>query len=271
MPSPFRLSSLTVVVLGLVATSSSLSRAADPTPADKSAKKAKPAAAPAADLQADAPKTAKVETKKVKQLSAEMAARRDKVRRVLAALRQQPFNTQQNTCGDIVDFCHAFGCDTELLDNAGSGQKVNGVTCLCWNMPCAGYNLITVSEGHLAARVGYGYQDGPSELAAVLALAHVPADYPARSGNTVRTVADLVEYEKLTCRKGLDMSMKLVALANYLQQPSWKNSLGEEWTLQRVVADELDRPTGVRPHAATDRLLGLCAALECQKARQGID
>ena len=102
-------------------------------------------------------------------------------------------------------------------------------------------------------------------------LRHVPADYPVRSGNTVRTVADLVEYEKLTCRKGLDMSMKLVALANYLQQPSWKNSLGEEWTLQRVVADELDRPTGVRPHAATDRLLGLCAALECPEARQGID
>ena len=107
-----------------------------------------------------------------------MAERRDRVRRLLAALRSQPFNTQQNTCRDVLDFCHAFGCETELTDNATSGQKVNGITCLCWNMPCAGYELMTISEGHLAPRVGYGYQDGSSELAAVLALSHVPADIP---------------------------------------------------------------------------------------------
>ena len=129
-------------------------------------------------------------------------------------------------------------------------------------MPCAGYELMTISEGHLAPRVGYGYQNNSSDLAAVLALSDVPADYPARAGKTIRTVADLIEYEKLTCRPGLDMSLKLVALAKYVQQPSWKDSLGGEWTLQRVVAEELSRPQGTRPHAATDRLLGLCAAVE---------
>ncbi len=230
----------------------------------------KPAAAPAsAETKNDsaaakeAAPAAKVEAKPVKKLSPEMTDRRDKVRRVLAALRTQPFNTQQNTCTDVLDFCHAFGCETELTDNATSGQKVNGITCLCWNMPCGGYALITISEGHLAPRVGYGYQNNSSELAAVLALAHVPTDYPARAnGRTVRTVADLIEYEKLTCRPGLDMSLKLVALAEYVKEPSWKDSLGGEWTLQRVVAEELDRPQGTRTHAATDRLLGLCAALE---------
>ena len=53
------------------------------------------------------------------------------------------------------------------------------------------------------------------------------------------------------------MSLKLVALANYVRQPSWKDSLGGEWTLQRVVAEELGRPQGTHPHAATNRLLGL--------------
>ena len=233
-------------------------------------KAATPAAAAlrAAETKADAAAAkeaapaAKVPAKKVKQLSPEMTERRDQVRRLLAALRTQPFNTQQNTCTDVLDFCRAFGCETELTDNATSGQKVNGITCLCWNMPCGGYELMTISEGHLAPRVGYGYQNNSSELAAVLALAQVPADYPARAGKTVRTVADLIEYEKLTCRPGLDMSLKLVALANYVQEPSWKDSLGGEWTLQRVVAEELNRPQGTRPHAATNRLLGLCAALE---------
>ena len=210
----------------------------------------------------DSPAAAKSKANKVKQLTPEMAERRDKVRRILTALRTQPFNTQQNTCADILDFCHAFGCETELTDNVTTGQKINGITCLCWNMPCAGYALMTVSDGHLAPRVGYGYQNNSSELAAVLALAQVPAEYPARAGKTVRTVADLIEYEKLTCRAGLDMSLKLVALANYVRQPSWKDSLGGEWTLQRVVAEELNRPLGTHPHAATNRLLGLSVALD---------
>ncbi len=191
-----------------------------------------------------------------------MTERRNHVRLLLAALRKQPFNTQQNTCGEILEFCRGFGCETELTDSAAGGQKVNGITALCWNMPCGGYELMTVSEGHLAPRVGYGYQANPSELAAVLALSHVPPEYPARSGKTVRTVADLIEYEKLTCRPGLDMSLKLVALSYYVKEPSWKDKLGGEWTLQRVVAEELGRPLGTQPHAATDRILGLVAALD---------
>jgi hypothetical protein len=239
------------------------------TPAAKTDNAQSPAATrlPAVETKSDAddakePAAAKAPAKKVKQLSPEMAERRDRVRKLLAALRGQPFNTQQNTCTDVLDFCRAFGCETELADNASSGQKINGITCLCWNMSCAGYELMTVSEGHLAPRVGYGYQNNSSEMAAILALSHVPGDYPARAGKTVRTVADLIEYEKLTCRPGRDMSLKLVALAYYVTQPSWKDSLGGEWTLQRVVAEELARPLGGHPHAATNRLLGLCAALE---------
>jgi len=56
--------------------------------------------------------------------------------------------------------------------------------------------------------------------------------------------------------------LKLVALATYVHQPSWKDNLGGQWTLQRVVAEELNRPLGTQPHAATNRLLGLSAALE---------
>jgi hypothetical protein len=256
MSANIRVPFISFCAAALLLAPANLGRAADP-------KAASPA--PAAEQHGQDARPA-TPARKVKQLTAEMIERRDRVRRLLAALRKQPFNAQQNTCGDVLDFCRAFGCETELTDAAG--QKINGITCLCWNMPCGGYELMTISEGHLAPRVGYGYQSGPSELAAVLALSHVPADYPARAGKTVRTVADLIEYEKLSCRPGLDMSLKLVALAYYVQGPSWKDSLGGEWTLQRVVAEELDRPAGTQPPgtmyswSATDRLLGLSAALE---------
>ncbi len=199
--------------------------------------------------------------KKLKQLSQQMSERRDRVRRLITALRQQPFNTQQNDCAEILQFCRGFGCNTELFDNAGSGQKVNGITCLCWDVPCGGYNMMTVSEGHLAGRIGYGGQSGPSELAAVLALSEVPANYPARCGKLIRNVADLIEYEKLTCRAGSDMSLKLVALSHYVREPSWKDSRDNEWTLRRMVTEELNRPVGNAQHAATNRLFGLVCAM----------
>ena len=242
----------------------------DPKTADVAKDKADAAAksddSPADDAKKDSAPVVKPKPKKLKQLTPEMTERRDRVRRLLTALRQQPFNTQQNDCSDVLEFCRGFGCNTELADNAGSGQKVNGITCLCWNMPCAGYEMMTYSEGHLAARIGYGYQSQPSELAAVLALSEVAPDYPARFGRVVRTVSDLIDYEKLSCRPGTDMSMKLVALAHYVHEPSWKDSLGGDWTLQRIVTEELNRPTGSTPYAATNRIMGLVAAVKRFKA-----
>ena len=76
----------------------------------------------------------------------------------------------------------------------------------------------------------------------------------------------MIDYEKLTCRPGADMSMKLVALSHYVREPSWKDNLGNEWTLQRMVTEELNRPTGNTPHAATNRLMGLVAAMNRFKA-----
>ncbi len=240
--------------------------AASDTAKEKTDAAAKSDDSPANDAKKDSAPAAKPKPKKIKQLTPEMTERRDRVRRLLTALRQQPFNTQQNDCSDILEFCRGFGCNTELTDNAGSGQKVNGITCLCWNMPCAGYEMMTYSEGHLTGRVGYGCQSQPSELAAVLALSEVAPNYPARFGREVRTVADIIDYEKLTCRPGTDMSMKLVALSHYVREPSWKDNLGNEWTLQRIVTEELNRPTGTTPHAATNRLMGLVSAVNRFKA-----
>jgi len=203
----------------------------------------------------------------IKELSPALAALRDRVRPTLAALRQEPFNTRDSSPADVIHFCWAFGCDTEVLDATAAGAKLNGITCLCWNLPLGGGELLTVCDGHLAPRIGFGYQAGPSQLAAMLALARVPPEYPARAGETVRTVADLIEYEKLSCRSGADMSLKLIALSNYVRQATWKNSRGEEWSLARIVKEELARSVADTPHAATNRVLGLSIALDRLRRR----
>ena len=115
-----------------------------------------------------------------KTLTPAQTALRDRIRATLAFLRQQPFNTRDSSPADLIQFCWAFGCQTEVHQGDSSAQGINGITCLCWDFPCGGYRLLTTSGGHIAARVGYGLQERPSQFLAMLAVSHVPAEYPLR-------------------------------------------------------------------------------------------
>jgi hypothetical protein len=189
------------------------------------------------------------------------AALRDQARQTLANFRSQPFGTRQNTPGEIMDYCLPYGCDTEIsLYDASGERRVNGITCLCWNYPGGGFEPLTINDGRIAARLGFGAQSQPSQLLATLAFARVQAKYPMRVENAVRTVADLVESEKLACRAGADLSLKLVGLSFYAEDASWKNDLGEEWSVERIVREELNRPVLSEADRGLNRLMGLAYA-----------
>ena len=117
------------------------------------------------------------------------------------------------------------------------------------------------NQGHIAPRIGYGYQEHPGEFLAILAMSRVQVDYPARLGKVTRTVADLVEAEKLGCRSGGDASLKLIGLSFYVEQPQWTNDLGETWSLDRMVQEELSQPIVAAPEGGMNRLLGLSYVL----------
>jgi hypothetical protein len=266
-----------------------------PTPTQDAAPAAKPAAAPAdpdagistasddaptppakaaaaeakKDDKAAAPKTEtpKTETPKKpksppprKELTPAQVEFRDRIRRTLEIQYQQPFNTRDNTAADLIKYCWAFGCRSEVERGDAPGQKANAITCLCWDLPCGGYHLLAAGDGHLAARVGYGLQDDPGQFLAMLALAYVPADYAIRAGTKQGTVADLVEAEKRDCRAGTDMSLKLIGLCHYADEAAWQNSLGETWSIEKIVESELSRPAIAGPGGIT-RLLGLSRAV----------
>lgn len=234
---------------------------ADDAKADKQSTDKK---APPAEKKADKAAADKKEKEAAKEpprpeLPAELAAVRDRARYSLAAYGRQQLNTRDFNAGEILVGCLPLGCQTEV---AHDGQTLNGITCLCWNYPCAGYELLINAEGHIAARVGYGMQNYPGELLATLALSRVPSDYPMRAGGIVKSVADLVEYEKLACRAGTSQSLRLIGLVHYLPKgQTWKNSLGESWSIQRLVDDELRQPMAAAPGGGTLRLVGLTTAV----------
>ena len=206
------------------------------------------------------PEKAAAQTKPT--LRPEMSELRDRVRGVLTAQADQPFNTRDNSATEILSRCLAFGCDSEVSLESPQGQHINGITCLCWNYPCAGSNMLGYDRGHVAARIGYGFQEQPGEFLAMLALSRVPADYPVRVGKDTRKVSDLVEAEKLGCRAGSDKSLALIGLSYYVDQPSWKNDLGEEWSLARIVKEEIAQSMLAAPEGGLNRLLGLSFAVE---------
>jgi hypothetical protein len=201
--------------------------------------------------------------------SPELIALGDRVRQTLNAQFRQPPSTGENTPGELIDFCLAFGAKATVRHAGGPGGEINAIGCLGWNFPCAGYRLLRTDGEHVVARIGYGLQERPGELLAVLAQSGVRDDYELRVGDARRAVADLVAYEKLTCQSGTDLSGKLIGLAFYLDEDQpWKDETGQDWSLARMVEEELDRPVGVDDVEATDRLLGLSYALDRRVRRQ---
>lgn len=197
---------------------------------------------------------------------------RDRVRRTLAYYRGQTLSAQEINVTDLLNVCLAFGCRAEVSRAGTPAQKANGIMHLCWNYPCGGRAPLVVADGHVAARIGYGLQENPSELLAVLAQSRVPDDYSMRVGQDVRSVADLVAYEKLSCRSGGDVSRKLLGLAYYVGEPSWQNDQGEQWSVARLLKEELARPMAGLPDGGTTRLLALSYAVDSRaKRKQPID
>ena len=57
-----------------------------------------------------------------------------------------------------------------------------------------------------------------------------------------------------------DLSLKLIALSHYVDQPTWKNRLGESWSVRKMVDEELSRKDWASEQAVT-KLLALSLAL----------
>ena len=162
-----------IVPAGLWAgTNDAASKAAKPAKATAPADKGKPADAATPTQAAPAP------AKPKKKLTASETARRDLVRATLAMHQKLPLNTRDNSATEITSYCLAFGCGSEVLRDAADENHINGITCLCWGYPCAGFQLLGLSQGHVAARIGYGCQEHPGEFLAMLAMSRGPDELP---------------------------------------------------------------------------------------------
>ena len=204
-------------------------------------------------------------------LSNDLIQLRDQVRKTTASCFRYRIDTKNFTAGDVLDACLAYGCDAEVRDmsSEGGGGPASAFVCLCWNLPSAGFELLRLdNRGEIMPRIGYGYQQYPGQFLAVLAISRVSEEYPLRVGKKVGKVADLVEYEKRACRSGTDHSLRLVGLFRYvIDDRPWKNDLGETWSKERLMEEELNRAQMRLPNGGLNHLLGISYALDRRTRR----
>jgi hypothetical protein len=208
---------------------------------------------PAAENRSQPEETANIE------LSAELLDLQKKVRDVLAYHIERPESVENRSPWGIMHALIAYGVDTEVTQG---GRRVNAIGWMCFNGPCRGQQLLGVSNGKLHTTVGVGVQGHEGQFLAMLAQSKVKTDFPIRIDESQFTVADLVEYEKRTCKEGTELTFKLIALSHYLDtNAKWKNQQGQEWDLPKLIKEELAQPVIGAACGGTHRMMGFSYAV----------
>jgi hypothetical protein len=90
----------------------------------------------------------------------------------------------------------------------------------------------------------------------------VKSSYPLQVSGKEFTLADLIEHEKETCVAGEELTFKLISLMHYLDSDAtWTTRDGQEWSIQRLVREELKQPIRGAACGGTHRLMGFSYAV----------
>jgi hypothetical protein len=199
----------------------------------------------------------------VSDLTPEMAALRDKVRQVLTTYYPKHQNTRDNNPWEVIHAIIAYGVDTQIMRNGPGGEKVNAIGWLCYNYPCAGYQMFLVNNGKIEGRIGVGVQGHGGQFLAYIGQSHLKSDYPMQVSGKSFTLADLIEREKETCVAGEELTFKLIGLSHYLDSDAtWTTKDGQEWSIQRLIREELKQPIRGATCGGTHRLMGFSYAIK---------
>jgi hypothetical protein len=103
----------------------------------------------------------------------------------------------------------------------------------------------------------------------MLAQSRVKKDFPIRVDGQEFTVADLIQHEQATCRPASELTFKLIALAHYLKSDeTWKSNDGQDWSIPRLIQEELKQPINGAACGGTHRLTGFSYAVRKREQRQ---
>ena len=182
----------------------------------------------------------------------------------LATYQRRPLNTAQHTPWEVMHGFIAFGIPSQVRVGGPSGDRVNSIGWMNMGGRCHGQVMLATVGDRLVAMKGIGLQGHSAQYLAILAQCRVAMNSPISIQSKSFTVADLVEEEKLSCKSNTELTFALIGLAHYLPTDSeWKSRDDKTWTLEKLVAEEIEQPIRGAPCGGTHRLFGL--AYGCQR------
>jgi hypothetical protein len=189
---------------------------------------------------------------------------RTRIAQTLAAYQRRPLNTSQHTPWEVMHGFIAFGIPTKVRVGGPAGDPVNAIGWVNTGGRCGGQVMLAAAGDRLTALRGIGVQGHSAQYLAILAQSRVAMNSPITIQSKAFTVADLVAEEKLACKSGTELTFALIALAHYLPTDSeWTARDGKPWSLEKLVAEEIEQPIRGAPCGGTHRLFGL--AYGCQR------
>jgi hypothetical protein len=189
---------------------------------------------------------------------------RASIARTLAIYQRRPLNTAQHTPWEVMHGFIAFGIPTQLRVGGPAGDLVNAIGWSNMGGRCRGQVMLATAGNRLVALKGVGVQGHSAQYLAILAQCRVAANSPIVLSPRRFTVKDLIDEEKLSCRPNTELTFALIGLAHYLPtDATWKSRDGRDWSLARLVEEEIEQPIRGAPCGGTHRLFGL--AYGCQR------
>lgn len=193
------------------------------------------------------------------ELTPQLVELREQVRDCLGYYYNRHENVVDHSPWGIMHVLIAYGVDTEVI---GNGRKINAIGWLCWNGSCRGQQLFYTQGKKLQTRLGPGVQGHDGQFLAMMAQSRVKTTYPMRVDGQDFTIADLIEHEKLTCQSGTELTFKLIGLAHYLDSTAtWKNESGDNWSIPRLIKEELAQSVVNGACGGTHRMMGFTYAV----------
>ncbi len=217
----------------------------------------------ATDEESDGPpRPPVIEKQPLKPLTRNEIYLRNKLRTVLAHYYRRPLNSGQHDSWEVMHGMLAYGLDSKVRQGSERGEPITAIGWLCYNNGSKKTQLLEVNQaGELRAKYGVGVQGHLGQFLAMLAQCNVTRTYPIRVSGREFTIEDLIVSEQKTCYSDNELTFKLIALMHYLPSDAkWLNDRGEPWSIDRLIAEELNQPIRGAACGGTHRLAGLSLA-----------
>lgn len=216
-----------------------------------------------------APSTGSTSASTKRPLTRQQLVLRARIRRALSTYYAKQLNTRDDSPWSLMHATLAFGVDTRVRHGGPRGVPVTSVGWLCYNRAARGQRLFYSTGAKFAVRGGPGVQGHNGQLLAILAQSRVMADYVIQVDGHEYTVADLADYEAQHCTPKTELTFRLIGLSHYLgPDATWETSGGQQWSIPRLMREEMAQPIRGATCGGTHRLLGLSYAVHV-RAKQG--